>query len=760
MASNPRPTTRTTVTYGTLSTTADPRTLAPVLIAPRYAVHSYKAGYADAKLCDYDETTTVVTDPFDWPGLAVSDSRVDTNSAELVAHMPWVQLNDEAISGTVDSAIASKVSFANSVSSTAGTVDPKLGKFSVAVGDKAIVTTTDAETGATTRKLVNVTGVGGKKSGTTATVLALGKTASTLPIVDGSEYKGTSGATYLITVQSVDSTNSTVTAAVTALLGDSGYAETIVFRNGVATNIGSLGITIAVSSTTALVGDCWRIDCTESTVASYNTIYVDSKLPTNATVDVEFVSAKYSNEYQSVGNAYYTASNGGITLGAELRVTVGGTTCKLILAELFMNYRELLLSDAYTAVACNAANADEFAGIADPQNPMGMLYAACSQVGDGYFTMVACGEDAADYSKAINYAAQFEDLYAYVTWDQSPAVRAATINMINSYADPLVAKFKRAWFASTLSRSAAVYTEDVDGSALLASIDEDGVVSVAAPGDVITGGVAPGDYMVVYTNYDASRGAWTTAKYRVLEVTDADTLQVEGAVHTAMRRVEFVRELSNTDYAKAVASEAASFNNHRVTYVWPAGEVSCLGFDNVNPVIAAAVNATYRGALPPHAPMTDLVVPGIQLTDTFKFSDVEYDIMNSGGVWIVVSNIDGEVINYHQITTKTDGTIAEEDSCVSAGDYIVRIIRNDLRSLISPSGNVHEELTALVEGQLHATMAYIKGIPYASKYGPLIEGYNIIELGPPQSNNAAFVVKMDIDTPQPMLDGGLYFNLI
>jgi hypothetical protein len=158
--------------------------------------------------------------------------------------------------------------------------------------------------------------------------------------------------------------------------------------------------------------------------------------------------------------------------------------------------------------------------------------------------------------------------------------------------------------------------------------------------------------------------------------------------------------------------------------------------------------------------MTGLGVTGITLTDTFKLTDAEYEILNAGGVWVVANNTQGVAVNYHQITTKTDGTVAEEDSCVSAGDAVVREIRRSVSSLTAGSVNVSDELIQDVRTQIVGTMSMIMSRSYPSSYGPLIEGYEILALGRPASNNAALMLRMDIDTPQPLLKGQVYVNII
>ena len=221
-----------------------------------------------------------------------------------------------------------------------------------------------------------------------------------------------------------------------------------------------------------------------------------------------------------------------------------------------------------------------------------------------------------------------------------------------------------------------------------------------------------------------------------------------------------MRKLSNADFAKKIAAIASGIDNARVNMVWCAGNINVLGFSGVKPTVVAAILATMRSALPPHAPMSSLGVTGVVLSDIYKFTEAEYEILNNGGVWVVSNNSYGVATNYHQITTLTDGSVAEEDSCVSAGDAIVRELRNALSPIANGSVNVTDALIDVIKKQVLATMGGIMGRIYSDLYGPLVIDYEILKLERPESNNAAILMQMDIDSPQPLLKGQFYFNII
>lgn len=768
MAINPRPTTEFHVTYGALSSVPTERTLNPVIIAPRYRIHSYEEGYAESAIGSYSELAAKAT-AVAWPGRATNDTTIiDTASSAVYAKLPLVALNSTAISGTV---ARNKITLVEGTGSlrpvtSVNDLDDNLRGFEVKVGDKVRYTSGSEE------DIATITGI--QASVSTA---AVGKVnnltnASYTSITTTGEYIGAQDATYLIKVLEQPREES-MRIQVMALTGDDGYLASFTISSDATTiPLGRSGVSLIFSTSfsSARAGDAWSITCTAPKLATYNIIYVDKTIADSGSVQMTFCSRNYSPDYVKLP-AGVSMSLAGINVSAGARISIGDKVCELVDADLHAVYREQLVGEsALTIVESAATGAAAWAGKVDPRNPMGMLYAACAgSSDDAFFYMVATDSDTDDgYIRAINYAAQFEQMYAFVTWEDTPAIYSAKEAAVAKYSAPTIAQFKKNWYAPVIERETVVYDTYASGNPVTAKIEPaegTGIPTATLLGssedaiDAIVAGVAPGDILVVYQDVDDTTGEWTKSRYEITSVTQ-DKLTLSNGTVTAISRVAIVRSLSNTEYAKKVAAMAAGINSERVNMVWCAGEINFGGFSDVPPSVAAAILATTRGALPPHAPMTGMSLPGLTLSDTYKFSDIEYDIMNSGGVWVVANNVQDVAVNYHQITTKTDGTIAEEDSCVSAADAVVREIRNTIAPLTAGSVNVSDHLVTEIETQLRATMASIMGRTYPAAYGPLIEGYVIKDLGRVDSNNAALMLSMDIDTPQPLLKGQVYANII
>jgi hypothetical protein len=439
-------------------------------------------------------------------------------------------------------------------------------------------------------------------------------------------------------------------------------------------------------------------------------------------------------------------------------LTVGGKQLRVAEADLALEYRELITEDANTMVSTAGHLASSFAGVADPLNPMGMAYAVfntvSSSLGGASAYMIAVDEDSeAGYARAFAKAGRYEDAYGLVPLKAGEAMIPAVTGIINKYSAPEVAQFKVGWLAHTSERSAVVMDKDDNGVALIGTI-ADSTLTILS-GDLIKGGVKEGDIVEIVN------GDTVTGRAKVARVTSSATASVTGLAGEAVSAscVRVVRELSATEYAESIAAEAAKLNNARLRLT-VSDQLNFGGFIDVDKVYINVALASMRAALPPHAPLTDRVIPGFTITDTLGWTDDDYETMNKGGAWVVYNDIDGTVKTYHQVTTLTNGTIAEEDSAVSNGDSIAREIRAAIRPLAGGSSNASNAVISAIEAKFHAVMASIAARDYPDELGPQFEDYSIKELYRPEGNRQRIIGRYTITGQLPLQDGDFGINLI
>lgn len=770
MASNARPRTRITQTYGPIGTIADRRALSPVLIAPRYAVHGVGDGYADGSLGTYDVTNNELKN-IPWPASA-GNSLIDVDSATLYVSNALLKVNETPLTASSTEDAPNKLVFDQAVQTENGvTRAPELGGYDVREGDTLYIAKTGSET-------VTATVVDVQAQQTAANVSAAvygsdNTGTGTVPATTGSVFTGSNDITYLLEIVSVNggtgssgsgSAGGTLSARVIALAGAT-YQATIAFTAGEATAIDAYGVKLtfaSITSTAYRVNDRFQISCTAAKDGAVNIVMINTELPSthlDGDLEVSVCSRNVAVGDVAVGESMWHATTSNITIEDSIYVAVGESRYMLMEGDMYVAYREQLLDESLEVIDARSEYAAEFAGLAVPENPMGMWYRLALTAGGTAFYMMSVAEDTdAGYERAVALAGKYEELYAIVCFRQTAAVQAAVSAVIDKYAAPEIAQFKRGWFTPLTTQVSTYYEKNDDGSIILGTI-HDSELTLEAPGNAVSGGVRAGDTVTVVNSFNAVTDSYETKSYTVARVVDSSTVALTNAADVdMMSQVVFSRQMTNAQYANAMAAEARSWNNYRINLVW-ASSINALGYTDIDLAYLPGILAALRAASAPHAPLSDVTVPGITITDVEKFTDSEYEAMNDGGVWIVANDSFGNAITYHQITTRTDGTIAEEDSVVSNADSIVREFRFGLHEFRG-NANVTDALLAQMRANIYAIADQIMGRTYAAQYGPQMTAFEIVSLEEDPANNTGIIGTFRPTLPKPFLNGDFTFNLV
>lgn len=770
MASNARPRTRITQTYGPIGTIADRRALSPVLIAPRYAVHGVGDGYADGSLGTYDVTNNELKN-IPWPASA-GNSLIDVDSATLYVSNALLKVNETPLTASSTEDAPNKLVFDQAVQTENGvTRAPELGGYDVREGDTLYIAKTGSET-------VTATVVDVQAQQTAANVSAAvygsdNTGTGTAPATTGSVFTGSNDITYLLEIVSVNggtgssgsgSAGGTLSARVIALAGAT-YQATIAFTAGEATAIDAYGVKLtfaSITSTAYRVNDRFQISCTAAKDGAVNIVMINTELPSthlDGDLEVSVCSRNVAVSDVAVGESMWHATTSNITIEDSIYVAVGESRYMLMEGDMYVAYREQLLDESLEVIDARSEYAAEFAGLAVPENPMGMWYRLALTAGGTAFYMMSVAEDTdAGYERAVALAGKYEELYAIVCFRQTAAVQAAVSAVIDKYAAPEIAQFKRGWFTPLTTQVSTYYEKNDDGSIILGTI-HDSELTLEAPGNAVSGGVRAGDTVTVVNSFNAVTDSYETKSYTVALVVDSSTVALTNAADVdMMSQVVFSRQMTNAQYANAMAAEARSWNNYRINLVW-ASSINALGYTDIDLAYLPGILAALRAASAPHAPLSDVTVPGITVTDVEKFTDSEYEAMNDGGVWIVANDSFGNAITYHQITTRTDGTIAEEDSVVSNADSIVREFRFGLHEFRG-NANVTDALLAQMRANIYAIADQIMGRTYAAQYGPQMTAFEIVSLEEDPANNTGIIGTFRPTLPKPFLNGDFTFNLV
>jgi hypothetical protein len=741
------------LSYASVTEVNNSGLLYPCLIGPRYAVHSISNGVAPIGEFVHESTLSAA-----YPN-HVQGNIVDHNGAVVKLTDALLQVGENlTISGVVADAPNSLI-FSKAVAGD--NVEVLTSGYNLRTGDVLNINGTD----------VNVINVRQVVDDASASIETLNGTTASGVSVDFSKISAEEDIIYIINVTSV--TDEAVIADVNSSLGDMTGSKVNgkVFNKGTATVIGTKGATITFASDFAfnesdLNANVLIVRIVPAKDGEFKEVYVDQ----NISELVKVVSAVKINAYtKNLGvdviilddNSYDTTPSG-VTLKSTLSTSIMDKIYPIKSATVYVEYREQITEDANTIISGSASNLTEFVGEVSPENPLAMMTYCAQLVGTSAFYVIAtAGNSVEDYTNALDIAFRNENVFAPITFSQEPAVIAYAKAKQGFYNSPEMAQFKKLWLVDTTDRVSVIYKEADGVSLMLTSktIGEVGEVTFAK-GNLITAGVIPGDTLVVPQYYEAATGKYIQKSFVISKVTGINTLTIKAPdVEFKSPVIGFIeRKLSNTEYAIKVANAAAACNSPYINYVW-ADHPVCEGFGEIGLIYLAVTLAALRAVNPPHAPLSDVTVPGWSVADKYGMSDEDLDIMNNKGVWIVFNDSYGFVVTRHQLTTAQDGTLAEEDSAVSNACNIVRSLRSMLYKYRGNS-NVQSAMIDAFYLDLVTAVNAIKDRQYSAMIGAQLNDFVIKRLEQDPDNASRLIVDCDFDVPEPFLEGNYKFNII
>ena len=460
-----------------------------------------------------------------------------------------------------------------------------------------------------------------------------------------------------------------------------------------------------------------------------------------------------------IAKAYVNTNATGVQMMEGAYVQFGGVSYALTAdTKLFVSYRELLKSDTYKLLDVRTTGTADWVGQIVPDNPLGMMYGVANSIAPGSFYLMAVPDSSDEsYQTALEYIGTFEEVFAPIPYDQNKVIQSTLVGIVNKYSDPYIAQYKKAWLTALTEESSVVYEKTSNGMPLLGTVT-DGVLTLEAPADVVAGGLKIGDTAILMNVYDETLEAYIDREYEITSIVDSTSVGLSGAADTGrVAQVKFTRELSTSEYAAALAAEARAYNNAWVNLVW-CDSLTVLGYSNQPLSLLCCALAALRASLPPHAPLSDVTVPSVEVGNTLMLGDAEYETLNTGGVWVVRPDATGSPVTMHQITTLTDGTIAEEDSVVSNGASIARELRSATKKFRG-NVNVSDDLIEQLRADILAVFAQIAGRSYSAIYGPQLEDYEIVELKRDDANKQRLLCKLSGAMPLPLIDSESVFAL-
>lgn len=434
------------------------------------------------------------------------------------------------------------------------------------------------------------------------------------------------------------------------------------------------------------------------------------------------------------------------------------TYCDVIFADLFVTFRELIVSHADTFHSVTGASeVANMLGKVDPDNPLAMgVYMAAlnSATDDGdeappvYFMSVP-SDDKDGYEYVLNKATLTDRAYVFAPTTRDEAV----LELVRSHVIEMSTKTVKMW---RIAAASAEIPSEV--TRLCAEMDPNGEDFLAIPvsglgigtglanyrmlrvvkslSDVMPNTdtefrttVVKGDIVrIFFKNKKDGWGDIVTEDYIVESVSNNNTVIVTedidltyftaGEGHYIPEKIEIYHKYTAAESAEVIASVSKAMASRRMLNVFP----SVFKNDGVTMTgeFAACAVAGLISATEPQQPITNVTVRGIDDIPLVyqTYNKAQLDTIAAGGTFIIAQDLPGDLVYVrHQITTAyPDGNLNTAELSITKNvDSISYAFAQVFRPYYGKY-NIHPELIAILENLAGQLISQFGGS--TSVYGP------------------------------------------
>lgn len=752
------------LTYAEVTQTNDAGTLFPCLIGPRYVLHTVDNGSAVSALFKESELN-INYDNVPYEAI------VDYNNAVVKFADCVVEVTSEPL--TVTEMVDNTIVFDQPVAGNK--VDTKLkNNYSVRAGDKVRLTPSEGD--AIDAMIIDVESVDAPII-CEALNIADKSVMTKSMVFDTENVREGDRLAYSLQISEVkaaaEASPASVKMNISALFGDeSGIISGVEVKVGESLVIGSKGLKISITddfvagvkATNVIV-----ISVDAAPVMAQNKVVVNMDLTGYDAYSVSILSGNVVNYTYNISEAYYNTSAAGVAVESQVRVQHAGLMYKVVEATAYVEYRELKVEGANEVYRADSTGIAEFVGEISPDNPLAMMSYCANLAGTSSYYVIAVEDNSYEaYVKAIDTALKYENAFAPITYSQSADIISYLKSGQDYYNSPEMAQFKKLWLVDNTVKELEVWknseSKDDKGNVsivpLLVTIVGD--TAIFHNGDLAASGVKKGDILVIPSAYDPETATYNNRRYKITSVNTKDkTVTVHSTYVSNIATPEIakvVRQLSNTDYATIVGGKAAANDSPYINYIW-ADHPNCIGYGEIGLNYLAVTLAALRCVSAPHAPLSDVIIPGWTVGNSYGLNEDDLDIMNDKGVWVVYTDNYGYTVTRHQLTTAQDGTMAEEDSAVSNACNIIRSLRSMLYKYRGDA-TIQKDMLSAFHLDLTTSLMNIMKRSYPDKIGSQLLSYTIEKLEQDPDNKARMMLDCNLEVPEPFLEGNYKFNII
>jgi hypothetical protein len=167
---------------------------------------------------------------------------------------------------------------------------------------------------------------------------------------------------------------------------------------------------------------------------------------------------------------------------------------------------------------------------------------------------------------------------------------------------------------------------------------------------------------------------------------------------------------SLTDEAIAYAAIPQSYANRRLIFVTPdTARATIDGLEqSVDGYYICAALAGMTAAKQPSAPLTEVGMRGFSglIGATDRYGEIQYRIMDGGGLWNVYQNQSGSIRTRHQLTSDMSSIERREFSILTALDFGAKFLRGLLANFIGRY-NITQNLQSAISTALDGGCSFL-----------------------------------------------------
>jgi len=602
--------------------------------------------------------------------------------------------------------------------------------------------------------------------GDTWTVSAVQDYTKPVPISSGN-YSGPSDTTYVIRIRQggVIGTDN-ILFDVYSIDGIDQAPEKLVTIEGTYL-VGNYGVEVTFNDNEQYVaGDEFLIQVTAEAKGAVKTIALAVNLVGAVTTDSITVTLGLKDTIQ-LGKGHWTADEANITVfgGADHIGSYLGTedNFNILSGTICIEYKELLVEKATSIHGINMlSEVSDTLGPATLDNPLSLMVSKALENSEGITVYyIALTEDTLEgYQEALDITTDSTVTYSMVPYSTKRSVKDAFEAHVNEMSTPEIGDWRIAWLGVDVDKTQTVYDKLADGSSILATVNGTLNKTVTSANALfMTNNVTPGDTLRIQYSTDAF-GEESYDSY-VIDTVDSESQLtllrgLDAPIGTAIR-VEIWKDLTKTEWAKAIALDSAHFNNRRVRNVF-AGKLSTATDENVPSSVLAAALAGLRSGVAPHQPITNVEISGFTIDTNIGLSTTNLNTMAGYGTWIVTQDLDGFVFTRHQVTTNNDDINMREDTITTNLDHISRDFRNQMGDLHG-RGNVSPQMVSLIRFRITEIKFAISNRIYPDEIGPQLLDMEIVKLATNELLRDHIDIELEPVLPYPLNNLNIYLRI-